>query len=110
MIRGNLRRVLTFNVQRRAGELTLVVDGDLDWDAVLSLEPLWETAIDEGELADVTIDLSRVRFVDSTGISLLTSAVDRVGARGAEVRILRPEPHVFRVFEVVGVDDMLPFV
>ena len=92
------------------GRLTLEVVGDVDWDAVLTLEPQWETAIDEGELKDVTIDLTRVRFVDSTGISLLNTAVDRIRARGAEVRILKPDPPVFRIFEVVGVDDLLPFV
>jgi anti-sigma B factor antagonist len=86
------------------------VSGDVDWGAVLTLEPQWETAIDEGDLSDVTIDLTRVRFVDSTGISLLTSAVDRVRARGASVRIVKPEPQVFRTFQVAGVDDALPFV
>ena len=91
------------------GQLTLEVTGDVDWDAVLTLEPQWETAIDEGELEDVTIDLTRVRFVDSTGISLLMTAVDRIRARGAEVRILKPEPPVFRIFEVTGVADHLPF-
>jgi anti-sigma B factor antagonist len=103
--------MVSFDAQRRSGgELTLEVGGDVDWDGVLTLEPHWETAIDEGELTDVTIDLTQVRFIDSTGISLLTSAVDRIQARGAGVRILRPEPQVFRVFEVTGVDEMLPFV
>ena len=90
---------------------TFEVTGDMDWDAVLALEPQWETAIDNGDLADeVTIDLTRVRFVDSTGISLLTSAVDRIRARGANVRIVKPEPQVFRIFQVVGLDGVLPFV
>ena len=93
-----------------AGELSLVVGGDVDWDAVLTLEPQWEAAIDEGELSRVTIDMTGVRFVDSTGISLLITAVDRIRARGADVRILKPEAQVFRIFEVVGVDDVLPFV
>lgn len=96
--------------RRGGGELMLEVSGDVDWDAVLTLEPQWEKAIDEGGLTDVTIDLTRAGFIDSSGIALLTSAVDRVRARGAEARILKPEPHVFRVFEVVGMDDMLPFV
>ncbi len=103
--------MVSFETQRRsAGELTFEVSGDVDWGAVLTLEPQWETAIDEGELAEVTIDLTRVRFIDSTGISLLMTAVDRARARGAEVRIRRPEPQVFRVFEVAGVADLLPFV
>lgn len=102
--------MVTSDVRRNGKDLTFEVAGDVDWDAVLTLEPLWERAIDEGEPADVTIDLTRVRFVDSTGISLLTSAVERVRARGAEVRILKPEAHVFRVFEITEVDDVLPFV
>lgn len=103
--------MVSSDVQRTGdGVLTLAVSGDVDWDAVLKLEPEWETAIDAGALTDVTIDLTQVRFVDSTGISLLASAVDRIRARGARARILKPEPHVFRVFEVVGVEDMLPFV
>ena len=103
--------MVSFNAQRRGGgELTLEVSGDVDWDAVLTLEPHWESAIDEGDLTDVTIYLTRVRFIDSTGISLLTSAAERIRARGGRVRILKPEANVFRIFEVVGVHDMLPFV
>jgi anti-sigma B factor antagonist len=98
------------DVRRNGSELTFEVGGDVDWDAVLTLEPQWEAAVDEGVLTDVTIDLRRVRFIDSTGISLLTTAVDRGRARGAEVRIVKPQAHVFRVFEVTGVDDVLPFV
>ena len=103
--------MVNFDARRgNHGELTLEVGGELDWDAVLTLEPHWESAIDSGDLTEVTIDLTRVRFVDSTGISLLTSAVERARARGAEVRILKPEAQVFRIFEVVGIDDLLPFV
>ena len=102
--------MVTSDVRRSGNDLTFEVGGDVDWDAVLTLEPLWETAIDEGDPADLTIDLARVRFIDSTGISLLITAVDRARARGAEARILKPEAQVFRVFEIAGVDDVLPFV
>ena len=102
--------MVTSDVQRNGNDLTFEVGGDVDWDGVLTLEPQWERVIDEGEPADVTIDLTRVRFIDSTGISLLLSAVERTRARGAEARILKPEPQVFRVFEIAGVEDVLPFV
>ena len=103
--------MVSFDARRRGSdELTIEVGGDVDWDAVLTLEPQWESVIDEGELSDVTIDLARVRFIDSTGISLLTSAADRIRDRGARLRIVKPEPQVFRIFEVVGIHDMLPFV
>lgn len=102
--------MVSSDVRRSGDDLTFEVAGDVDWDAVLTLEPLWERTIDEGDPVDVTIDLTRVRFIDSTGISLLISAVDRTRARGAEVRILKPEAQVFRVFEIAGVDDVLPFV
>lgn len=108
--RGTYESMVSSDVQRQGGELTLAVIGDVDWDAVLTLEPRWETAVDDGDLSDVTIDLTQVRFVDSSGIGLLVTTVDRIHARGASVRILKPAPHVFRVFEVVGVHEMLPFV
>ena len=53
-------------------------------------------------------DLSRA-LLDSAGIRLLTRALERIRARGGRVRILKSEAHVFRIFEVVGVHDMLPF-
>ena len=71
--------------------------GELDLAAVealmSSLRPLLE------EPGDLDIDLSRLTFMDSSGLqALLTIAHDLQGA----IRISSPQPAVLRVFEITG--------
>jgi len=71
------------------------------------LVPLETTRGVEGRT--VTIDLTRVRFIDSTGIRLLTSAVERIRAAAAVCASSSRKRTSSASFEVVGVHDMLPF-
>ncbi len=56
---------------------------------------------DEGK-TDVVVDLSRVTFMDSTGIGVLLNAVRRLGARRGRLVLVCPTERVLRPFEVTG--------
>ena len=56
------------------------------------------------------LDLSRLDFMDSTGIKLINLAV-RIAAERTHEFFLVPGPgHIQRLFDVVGIADRLPFV
>ena len=58
----------------------------------------------------VLLDLSDVRFVDSTGIRVLVGAHQHALARDVHLVIMRPPATVFRTFQLTGLDAVLPFV
>jgi anti-anti-sigma factor len=94
--------VLEIDVEERSapsGPATLlVVRGEVDMDTADQLERTIEKI--EGPLV---IDLSRVPFMDSTGLRvLLTATVDRGGALSV---VLRSESAVLRLLELAQVAD-----
>jgi anti-anti-sigma factor len=56
---------------------------------------------DQGSLF-VRVDLSGVTFIDSTGLSLLVDALQRVRDKGGTLTLSHPAPSVRRVFGIVG--------
>jgi anti-sigma B factor antagonist len=77
------------------GELDLLV-----YDQVSAeLAPLFEAA------GDVTIDVSELAFVDSSGIRLFVRLQRALGERG-RLHLRAPTPHVASVFEVAGLQEI----
>jgi anti-sigma B factor antagonist len=85
---------------RLSGELDLVSTQQLD-DATAHVDAI---AID-----GITLDLSKVEFIDSTGVRAVLMLRERCRQRGTEFQIVPGPPPVQRVFDVTGLGDVLPF-
>lgn len=96
-------------ISEDAGHLTVSLHGELDWGGRLRVEPVFEEALARAGERPVTIDLRQTSFVDSSGVSLLIETAESARAAGTQLEIVRPAPQVFRVFEVLGLDGVLPF-
>jgi anti-anti-sigma factor len=92
-----------------AGTTQIVsLDGEVD----LHTAPILVAVVDSAFGADpetLVVDLSGVRFIDSTGIHALLDAHDRATAREVRLVLLPAAPEVQLVFRVAGVDALLPF-
>jgi anti-anti-sigma factor len=100
------------------GELTLSLSydesvflielyGELDLASAPELEQVIERAEDT-DAAEILIDLSGLKFIDSTGISLLTTASAR--SSDGRLKLLRATGQVERVLKLCGLDEKLPFI
>ncbi len=58
----------------------------------------------------ILIDLSRLEFIDSTGIAVLSEALRRAESDNREVHFRRGPKAVERIFELTGLSRLLPFV
>jgi anti-anti-sigma factor len=59
----------------------------------------------------IVIDLSRLGFIDSSGLKLLIEASIRNSRDGSsQLAIVRGSRQIQRVFEIAGVEDRLPFL
>jgi anti-sigma B factor antagonist len=57
---------------------------------------------------DLSLDLSRVEFIDSSGLAALVSLHQRQRQRGRFLRLLNPQDAVRLILEVTRVDQELP--
>lgn len=91
-------------VESRAGNTTIVVDGELD----LATVPELDLAIRQAEMNGVrslVLDLTRLAFCDSSGVHMICEARDRAHEQGMRLTV-RANPAVRRVFGLCGVHDL----
>lgn len=92
-----------FELHHRAehGAAVVEVVGELDLATSEELGQLLATTA--GSV--VVVDLSRVSFIDSTTLSMLITARDRLRSEGSSCRLVICTPIVERVFEVTGLTE-----
>lgn len=99
--------IWNLSVDRLPEHTVLRVTGDLDLETaprlLVGVEP--HVAAADGALI---IDLSALQFIDSSGLSALIRINRRVAAAGRELTIIAPAPPVAKVFEITGLDKILP--
>ena len=90
------------------GVRVIVLEGELDIDTAGIACARVDDARDDGARC-VLIDLTRLRFCDSTGLRALTGAVDEALAAARRVVVVPPaEGAGARLFAVAGVSEFLP--
>jgi anti-sigma B factor antagonist len=60
------------------------------------------------EASVVIVDLGRTTFCDSSGVRMLVLATRRATAGGIRLRLVVTSPAVLRIFELSGLDSLLP--
>ena len=109
MVRCRLRRMLHhFQLQHheKGSASAMRVEGELDIAAAPHLRRVIGDLMGTG-VRDVTVDLSRAAFVDSSGLGALLWAEHRLRAVGGDLAVVNPSPSVQRTIELAGLDELL---
>jgi anti-anti-sigma factor len=89
------------------GRTVVRVTGDLDLETAPQMLAAIEPTLDTGTGA-LVVDLSRLTFIDSSGLSALIRINQRMSAAGRELSIIAPGPPAAKTFEITGLDQVLP--
>lgn len=105
--RASLRRT-GFHVAGERVEATVVLHlhGELDMATTPTFDQALTTALSNGA-TDLVVDLSCLTFMDSTGISMLLSAVQRADEAGKGFRVRSPNRPVRKALRLTGVEHIL---
>lgn len=91
------------------GGLGLRLTGELDLATAGRLREALEEAHDRGQKT-VVLDLSELRFIDSSGLHELVVAFNRQRAAGGDVILRAPTDQTRRVLEIVGLAKLFTIV
>ena len=86
----------------------LVLSGELDMASSPALDGAVR-GICAGPTEALTIDLSRLTFMDSTGLRMVLLAKELCEGHGCEFLVVPGPPQIQRLFEVTGILERLPF-
>ncbi len=89
------------------GRLRLL--GEFDLATAPRVEDAAEKLI-AGGLARLVLDLSGLRFIDSSGLRVVVVLHQRAIREGWTLELVRPAPPVLKVFQISGLEDRLNFL
>ncbi|MEO7371747.1 MAG: STAS domain-containing protein [Ilumatobacteraceae bacterium] len=94
--------VLRVDVSFLDGRVLIAPNGDIDADSVLALQAV----LDEFNLErHMVIDMTRVRFIDSSGLNVLIRESLRLSGMHGSLYIRNPSPSVRRVVDTTGLAE-----
>jgi anti-anti-sigma factor len=97
---------LSVSAVHRSGGVRLVVAGEVDVVSAGRFREYLSGALDLRPTS-LTVDLSGVPFLDSTGLSALVYAHQRARAEGVTLVVADPRPQVHRLLDVTGLLPVL---
>jgi anti-sigma B factor antagonist len=88
---------------QESGTTVLRVHGELDALSCPELRPVLDALVEERQPA-VTVDLSELRLIDSSGVGAMVSLYKRVRANGGEVRFVGVTAQPLVIFKLLRLD------
>ncbi len=101
----------SLDIDARAGELTttLQLSGELDISTADRLQQaVARLCVAQGP-RELIVDLRRLSFVDSSGLAAMVYANRLCERHGCRLTVIRGSQAVHEVFELTGLDELLPF-
>lgn len=84
--------------------VVVAAQGEVDVSCASELREALDAVLGIEELPSaLTVDLSEVPYIDSTGIGVLVGAAHRAAERGVSFAVAHPQRNVKRVFDLLGV-------
>ena len=100
---------LSLETREEGDQVRIALAGELDLSSALTFDEEVRRA-EERQPKTLVIDLSGLRFLDSTGLRLIMSAQARARKRGMRLAIVEGGDAVKRIFRLAGVNRRLDIV
>jgi len=95
---------MTERVREQSGRCIVELGGEIDLDRAPEVRGVLLDCITRGR--DVLVDLSRVSYIDSSGIASLVEALQSAGKSGIALGLVAISPMALRVFELARLDTV----
>jgi anti-sigma B factor antagonist len=86
-------------------ETVMSVGGEIDVYTAPIVRERLDAAVRDGHV-NLVVDLSRVRFLDSTGLGVLVGRLKLTRSRDGSLRLVATEEKVLKVFAITGLDKV----
>jgi anti-sigma B factor antagonist len=85
----------------------VALSGELDLSSALTFEEQLRRLEEEAQPRVLVLDLSKLKFLDSTGLRLILAAHARALKRGGRLSIVQGSDAIRRIFRLTGVTERL---
>jgi anti-sigma B factor antagonist len=100
---GSVRAIMNHFLVQEGKATVLHVRGELDALSCPALRPVLDTIV-EGGWRSITVDLSNLQLIDSSGVRAMVSLYKRIRANGGEVRFVGVTAQPLVIFKLLRLD------
>ena len=100
--------VLTAKYQKIGETLRISLSGEIDHHSVRALREEIDAKITELRPRELILDLSRIGFMDSSGLGLILGRYNKMKAVGGHLKISDPGSGALRVLKLSAADTLIP--
>ena len=90
------------------GRLTVMLAGELDHHGAKTTVTAISDAIDSKLPRDLILDMTKLTFMDSSGIAVIVRTYKKMRDSGGRMYIENPQPQPLKVLDASGIDRMIP--
>jgi anti-sigma B factor antagonist len=95
------------NITQDGSQIVISLEGDLDFTTRDGFESEMRRILHQA--SDIVLDLGRVRFIDSSGVAAILACCEDASLARIAVRIRNVASDLMEIFELIGVQKVLPF-
>ena len=96
-----------FDAEYRSGMLAVKILGEIDHHSALGMRQGIDELISEKRPEKLILDLSRVDFMDSSGLGLILGRYSAVKKIGGEMVVINPNKGVMKILKLAGVERII---
>ncbi|MCL6560148.1 MAG: anti-sigma F factor antagonist [Firmicutes bacterium] len=93
---------MLLDIELTQDTLFVRLGGELDLGVADYLRSALEEALDREPARNLVFNLSRVSFIDSSGLGVLLGRYKRVSKEGGKVYLVSPQPQVRKILDLSG--------
>lgn len=90
--------------------LTITLNGDIDHHSAKSVRSKIDSEIFLIRPKHIVLDLSRVDFMDSSGLGLILGRYTKAGEIGCDLKLKNPNEKVRKILDLAGVERIIGMI
>ncbi len=87
----------------RGDTLTVYLTGELDHHSAAGVRQELDLLIRSSRARRLVMDLSELRFMDSSGVGVVIGRYNQMARRGGSLAVRKPSSQISRIFDLSGV-------
>jgi stage II sporulation protein AA (anti-sigma F factor antagonist) len=97
----------TFCAEFYDGTLRVTLEGEIDHHSAVATRGEIDRLIYEYRPRRLELALSRIGFMDSSGLGLVMGRYSMIRELGGELAVIDPSPAIMRIFKLAGMDRLI---
>ena len=95
------------NIRTEDGRMCASISGDIDHHSAREMRLRIDTAFAVSDARELILDMSGVKFMDSSGLGLILGRFTKASAQGASFGVINPSESVKRVLDIAGAQRLI---